>query len=191
MERVRVNDWASDNQQSHSPVEGEWQVVVRPLLSSNRRPHFGTHKVWKEQKYGHGSQWGPKPRLTVLARASSSLLDGPWVPQDSKSKMTVLARPAVIYATNSTDIGLSVVTQLHDSHSRKTAKYWHADPLLGNDSVKTFPRQRIRRQQSDNSRCYATRCKYNNRGSDIFYVVRHISIAGQRMYFLWIRLEDI
>jgi hypothetical protein len=32
---------------------------------------------------------------------------------------------------------------------------WHVDPFLGNDSVNTFPRQRIRRQQSDNFRCYA------------------------------------
>jgi hypothetical protein len=28
--------------------------------------------------------------------------------------------------------------------------------LLGSDPVDTFPRQRIRRQESDNFRCYAT-----------------------------------
>jgi hypothetical protein len=55
----------SDSQQSCSPVEGEWPVVIRPLLSSKR----------KERKYGHGSQWGPKPRMPVLARISSNLLD--------------------------------------------------------------------------------------------------------------------
>jgi hypothetical protein len=32
-------------------------------------------KVWKEQKYDHGSRRGPKPRMTVLARISSNLLD--------------------------------------------------------------------------------------------------------------------
>jgi hypothetical protein len=33
---------------------------------------------------------------------------------------------------------------------------WLVDPLLGKDSVNTFSRQRIRRQQSDNFRFYAT-----------------------------------
>jgi hypothetical protein len=36
-------------------VEGEWPVVVRPLLSSNRRPQFKTWKSCKEQKYCHVS----------------------------------------------------------------------------------------------------------------------------------------
>jgi hypothetical protein len=43
--------------------------------------------------------------------------------------------------------------------------------LLGNCSVNTFPRQRIRRQQSNNFSCYATvpqtRLR-NNSGSGIF-----------------------
>jgi hypothetical protein len=33
---------------------------------------------------------------------------------------------------------------------------WHVGPLLGNESVNTFPRQRIRRQQSNNFHCYAS-----------------------------------
>jgi hypothetical protein len=32
-------------------------------------------EVWKEQKYSHGSRRGSKPRLTVLTRTSSNLLD--------------------------------------------------------------------------------------------------------------------
>jgi hypothetical protein len=46
----------------------------QPLLST-KRPHFKTHKwPWKEQKYGHGSQWGLKTRITVLAKANGKLL---------------------------------------------------------------------------------------------------------------------
>jgi hypothetical protein len=32
----------------------------------------------KEQKYGHGSQQDPKPRLIVLAKANSNLRDRPF-----------------------------------------------------------------------------------------------------------------
>jgi hypothetical protein len=50
----------------------------KPLLSSKRRPHFQTHKgPWNEHKLGHVSRWGPKRKTTVLARASSNLLD--WI----------------------------------------------------------------------------------------------------------------
>jgi hypothetical protein len=31
--------------------------------------------VWKEEKYGRGSGWGPIPRATVLATTSCNLLD--------------------------------------------------------------------------------------------------------------------
>jgi hypothetical protein len=40
----------SESQQSHSPVEGEWPVVVRPLLSSKRRSHFETYKSLGKNK---------------------------------------------------------------------------------------------------------------------------------------------
>jgi hypothetical protein len=52
---------------------------------------------------------------------------------------------------------------------RYTYMLSHVDPLLGNDSVNTFQRQQICRQQSDNFRCYASRCKHNNRGRGVFY----------------------
>jgi hypothetical protein len=68
---------------------------------------------------------------------------------------------------------------------------WRMCPLLGNDSVNTFLQQRIRRQQSDNFRCYATDCKYNSGGRVVFYFGSLISIAGRRMCFLWVRLETI
>jgi hypothetical protein len=45
---------------------------VPPLLSSKRRPYFQTRKwSWKEQKFDHGSIRGPKPKMIVLARAST------------------------------------------------------------------------------------------------------------------------
>jgi hypothetical protein len=34
-----------ESQQIHFPAEGEVTVVVRPLLSSKRRPHLKTRKV--------------------------------------------------------------------------------------------------------------------------------------------------
>jgi hypothetical protein len=74
---------------------------------------------------------------------------------------------------------------------------WRICPLLGNGSLNTFPQKQtrgtighlfldnahIRRQQSDNSRCYATCCKYNNRGSCAFYVVRIYPLRGNGYVF--------
>jgi hypothetical protein len=65
----------------------------------------------------------------------------------------------------------------------KVKVMWYIDPFLGNDSVNTFPRQRIRRQQSDNSLCLAMRCKYNNRGRGVFYVVRRYQLLGNWCVF--------
>jgi hypothetical protein len=71
----------SERQHSHSPVEGQWPVVVRPLLSSKRRPHFKIRKVWKEQKCGHGARnqewlcWRGSIAIYWLCR-----LFGPWLP---------------------------------------------------------------------------------------------------------------
>jgi hypothetical protein len=48
----------------------------KPLLLLKKRSHFQTHKEsWIEHKLDHGSQWGTKSRMTVLAKAISSLLD--------------------------------------------------------------------------------------------------------------------
>jgi hypothetical protein len=45
-------------------------------LSSKRRSHLKTCKwSWNEQKFGHGSQGGSKPRTTLLAKASRNILD--------------------------------------------------------------------------------------------------------------------
>jgi hypothetical protein len=48
----------------------------------------------------------------------------------------------------------------------------------------------ISRQESDNFRCYATRCKCNNRGRGVFYVVRIYPLLGNGC-FLWVRLEAV
>jgi hypothetical protein len=66
---------------------------------------------------------------------------------------------------------------------------WHVHSFLGNDSANTFPRQQIRRQQSDNFRWYVTCCKYNR--EICFICCSHISIAWQRICFLWFRLETV
>jgi hypothetical protein len=45
------------------------------VASGRRGGPISKHvKVWKEQKYGHGSRRGPIPRMTVLVRASSNSL---------------------------------------------------------------------------------------------------------------------
>jgi hypothetical protein len=44
--------------------EGEWWMIVRPILSSKRRRSFETCKRWERTKI-----W-PKPRLTVLTRTN-------------------------------------------------------------------------------------------------------------------------
>jgi hypothetical protein len=81
-----------------------------------------------------------------------------------------------------------LLTFLREVHATYTFTLRHVDPLLGNDSVNTFTRQRICRQQSDNFRYYATRCKYNNRGRGVFYVVSIYPLFGKG-WFLWVRLQ--
>jgi hypothetical protein len=52
--------------------ESRWLVLH--VLSSKRRSHSQTHKwSWNEQKFGHGSRWGPKPRTTMPAKTSRNL----------------------------------------------------------------------------------------------------------------------
>jgi hypothetical protein len=43
-ERERERERERESQQNYSPVEGKRPVVVRPLLSSKRNPHFKTYK---------------------------------------------------------------------------------------------------------------------------------------------------
>jgi hypothetical protein len=46
------------------------------FLLSKRRPQLQICKrYWKEHKLAHGSRWGWKPKTSVLARTSCSLLD--------------------------------------------------------------------------------------------------------------------
>jgi hypothetical protein len=52
--------------------EGQHQFSTQAVSDSRSEKHI---KVWKEQKYGHRSRRGPKPRTTVLAKASGNLLD--------------------------------------------------------------------------------------------------------------------
>jgi hypothetical protein len=54
--------------------------------------------------------------------------------------------------------------------------FWVNSPLLG----KTY---NIARQQSDNFRFYVKRCKYNNIGSSVFYVVHIYPLLGNRCVF--------
>jgi hypothetical protein len=52
---------------SHSSVEGEWPVVVRPLLSSKRRPHLKTRRsFWRTKIW----PWVPTMPETKNDRAS-------------------------------------------------------------------------------------------------------------------------
>jgi hypothetical protein len=80
-------------------------------------------------------------------------------------------------------------TQQQKRYCKKCSMRSAPCPLLGNGSLNTSPPQRIRRQQSDNFRCYETRCKYN-RGRGVLYVVRIYSLLGNGC-FLCVRLETI
>jgi hypothetical protein len=49
-------------------------IQTFPLIEEEA-PFQNTLKSWKEQKYRHGSWQDPKPRLTVLVKATSNLPD--------------------------------------------------------------------------------------------------------------------
>jgi hypothetical protein len=59
---------------------------------------------------------------------------------------------------------------------------WRIDLLLGNDSVNTFPRQRIHRLKSDNFLCYETGCKYSNKGRGVSYVFSIYPLLGNDVF---------
>jgi hypothetical protein len=42
-----------------------------PPLVEEEAPFRKIQKSWKKQKYGHGSQWDLKQRITVLARTGN------------------------------------------------------------------------------------------------------------------------
>jgi hypothetical protein len=88
-------------------VQQIWRLLrkTNPLLSSKRRPHFNTYK-WSSNEHilGHGSQRGPKPRTTMLARASRNILD---LGGQHLSRVR------------------SQAVELHDSQGRETVKYGH------------------------------------------------------------------
>jgi hypothetical protein len=71
---VKVEVTESESQHSHSPVEGEWPVVVTPLLSSKKRPHFKTNKSLETTKIWSWVPPGPEIK-NVLTRTRSNLLD--------------------------------------------------------------------------------------------------------------------
>jgi hypothetical protein len=56
--------------------EGRRERRKDPQSLSWKRGHgMKTHEgSWREQKYDSGSRRGPKPRMTVLAKASSKFL---------------------------------------------------------------------------------------------------------------------
>jgi hypothetical protein len=90
----------------HSLVEREW-----PLLSSKRRHHFKTRKkvLERTKKYGRKSWWGQKPKMTMLARTSSHLLDctnwrdsGTWFFHCSASTLNEFGRHEPLLLSNIT-----------------------------------------------------------------------------------------
>jgi hypothetical protein len=63
-------------------------------------------------------------------------------------------------------------------------------PVAGQRLGKHNPTTTYTGQQSDNFRCYAAPCKYNNRGSCVFYSVSIYPLLGNGC-FLLVRLETI
>jgi hypothetical protein len=56
-------------------------------------------------------------------------------------------------------------------------------PVAGQRHCNKFPRKRVRRQQSDNFRCYATHYEYNSRGRGVFYMVRIYALLDNGCVF--------
>jgi hypothetical protein len=59
-----VCEWVneSERQQSLSPIEEEWPAIVRPLLSSKKRPHFKTRKSLERIKILSWVPTGPETK---------------------------------------------------------------------------------------------------------------------------------
>jgi hypothetical protein len=94
-----VSEWVTVIANRVTPQSrGERPAADTPLHSSKRRPHFKTRKSLERKNHGHGSRRDPKPTMTVLARASSNLLD--WT-------------------------GKYAISSSHPSESRETVKYDH------------------------------------------------------------------
>lgn len=56
-------------------IIAQQQAVIGPILSSKKKPHLKRRKILECKKRNcHESQRDPKPRVSVLARASSTLL---------------------------------------------------------------------------------------------------------------------
>jgi hypothetical protein len=53
---------------------GNLQLSPVRLSDPTYRLSGGPILFWNEQKFGHGSRRGPKPRMTVLAKANGKLL---------------------------------------------------------------------------------------------------------------------
>jgi hypothetical protein len=97
-----VSEWVSEWPLESPQVEGEWPVVVRALLSPNRRPHFKTRKsLWKNKNMVMGlngtrnRDWlcwrGPaaifstRPLQSIWERMFGALTRKPWAEQYSLS----------------------------------------------------------------------------------------------------------
>jgi hypothetical protein len=77
--------WESD-----SAVEGEWPLVVRPLLFSKRRPHFKTHKNL-ERKIWSWVPTGPKTKKDCTREGQQQFTrpDWTWESVNEKSRRLV------------------------------------------------------------------------------------------------------
>jgi hypothetical protein len=75
---------------------------------------------------------------------------------------------------------------LHSSTTRTSLRHIYivtCRPVAGQRLGKHIPATTNTQKQSDNFRFYATRCKYNNRGRGVFYVVRIYPLLGNGFVF--------
>jgi hypothetical protein len=74
----------------------------------------------------------------------------------------------------------SIFNILWHDYWKQTQRSQNRHSLLGNDSVNTFPRERIRKQQSNNFRCYATAF-----WTHLLTIVRMCFLRGLCKEFIW------
>jgi hypothetical protein len=67
-QRAVISEWLSKWVKSHSPVEGEWPVVIRPLLSSKMRSLFKTRQSFGRTKIRSWVQKGPETKHDYVGK---------------------------------------------------------------------------------------------------------------------------
>jgi hypothetical protein len=89
--RVWMSKWVREceSRRSHSPIQGEWPVLFRPLVSSKRRHHFKTRRSWERTKI---RSWVLKGSETENDCQQFTRMDWTGIPSTSGSLVIAIKR---------------------------------------------------------------------------------------------------